>query len=127
MNEQFGDSVLRTAKEQEGDPYPEHLELRCHESLLTWDGEEEDFEWTIEEYGHPCRILERSQPGDEHYYTVMLDLDGRQQTRKDVPRSAINFFDVPGTTDIHLPNAFRHPIGIPDEIFPDQWKNLLQQ
>jgi hypothetical protein len=27
------------------------------------------------------------------------------------------------TTDQHLENAFRHEIGIPDAIFPDQWKD----
>jgi hypothetical protein len=46
--------------------------------------------------------------------------------RENVPRSAVAFFDKPGWTDIHLPNAFRHVIGIPDDIFPDQWKNADQ-
>jgi hypothetical protein len=41
-----------------------------------------------------------------------------------VPRSAIVFYDKPGMTDMHLPSAFRHLIGIPEEIFPKQWKNL---
>jgi hypothetical protein len=46
--------------------------------------------------------------------------------RENVPRSALSFFDKPGRTDMHLPNAFRHMIGIPDEIFPKQWKNREQ-
>ena len=28
----------------------------------------------------------------------------------------------PYTSDIHLPGAFRYPIGIPDDIFPENWK-----
>jgi hypothetical protein len=45
-------------------------------------------------------------------------------TRTDVPRSAIRFFDMPYTTDLHQPYAFRHFIEINDDIFPSQWKNL---
>jgi hypothetical protein len=26
---------------------------------------------------------------------------------------------------MHLPNAFRHSLMIPDEIFPDTWKNTI--
>jgi len=32
---------------------------------------------------------------------------------------------MPYTSDIHLPGAFRSSIGIPDEIFPDSWRDLL--
>jgi hypothetical protein len=45
-------------------------------------------------------------------------------TRTDVPRSAIRFFDMPYTTEIHHPSAFRHYIQIADDMFPEQWKNL---
>jgi len=38
-----------------------------------------------------------------------------------IPRQAIRFVDKPYTTDQHLPNAFRHFIGIPDDIFPPSW------
>ena len=41
-----------------------------------------------------------------------------------VPREAIRFSDKLYTTDQHLEYAFRHPIGMPDDIFPLQWKNL---
>jgi SET domain len=40
-----------------------------------------------------------------------------------IPRVAIRFYDTPYTHDIHLPNAFRHDIRIPDELFPEVWKN----
>jgi hypothetical protein len=40
------------------------------------------------------------------------------------PREAIRYFVRPYASDQHLPNAFRHSIGIPDAIFPPQWKNL---
>ena len=41
-----------------------------------------------------------------------------------VPAEAFQFMDMPYTTDIHLRDAFRHDIGIPDEILPDAWKNV---
>jgi SET domain len=44
--------------------------------------------------------------------------------RTDVPRSAIKLFDVPFTSDIHQRRTFRHPIYLPDDVFPQQWRNL---
>lgn len=41
----------------------------------------------------------------------------------DAPREAFVFVDLPNTSDMFLRNAFRHPIMIPDDLFPDLWKN----
>jgi SET domain len=49
---------------------------------------------------------------------------GQYQLVKDVPREAFQFVNRPYTSDMLLPNAFRHDIRIPDEIFPERWKNL---
>lgn len=43
------------------------------------------------------------------------------------PRQGIHYFVHPHAIDQHLPGVFRHPIGIRDEMFPDQWKNLAQK
>lgn len=40
----------------------------------------------------------------------------------DYPRKAIHFFVKPYESDQQLPHAFRHAIGIPDEIFPKTWR-----
>ena len=40
-----------------------------------------------------------------------------------VPRPAIRFTDKMYTTDQHLQQAFRHWIGMPDEIFPQAWRD----
>ena len=42
----------------------------------------------------------------------------------DLPREAFMFVDLPYSRDIHQPWAFRHMMGIPDEIMPDIWRNL---
>ena len=149
-NKQISDSPLRTEKEQVEEPYPEHLELRCHSELVSkhkFDSEHALY-WQSREFGVPCRILERYEratseqdgppgPGtpSESVYkvelTVPLDEVGMQYKsdvftyiqRKDVARGAIQFFNKPYTSDLFLPNTFRFPIGIPDLMLPEQWRN----
>ena len=41
-----------------------------------------------------------------------------------LPRLAFYFFDKAYTTDMFLESAFRHPIGIPDHLFPRAWRDL---
>ena len=41
-----------------------------------------------------------------------------------VPRRALKFEDLAYTQDQFLENAFREYIRIPDEIFPEAWKNI---
>ena len=75
-------------------------------------------------------VLSRSGGKARDLYTVKCEWDEDEDnvvtwfTRTDVPRSALRFFDMPYTTDLQQPTAFRHEIGIPDEIFPDRWRNL---
>lgn len=45
-------------------------------------------------------------------------------TARHVPRRALKFEDKSYTTDQFLDNAFREYIRIPDELFPEAWKNL---
>lgn len=102
----------------------------------------------IFEYNHlrPCRVLERHNAGTTKRYRPNSDNDGtiyiytvqimnRYGLKKEerlteplivthVPRRAIRFTDKIYTTDQHLPKAFRHSIHLPDDIFPDAWKDL---
>jgi len=97
----------------------------------------------------PCRILERqsvshrrfSANDNNYYYTVAVENrphmppeeviqnqndqgDDQEHVVTDVPAAAIRLADEPYTTDQHLPNAFRHEIHIPDDVFPEAWKDL---
>jgi len=45
-------------------------------------------------------------------------------TVRHVPRRGLKFEDKSYTTDQFLENAFREYIRIPDELFPEAWKNL---
>lgn len=42
------------------------------------------------------------------------------------PRESIRYFTRPDRSDMHLASAFRHHIDIPDEMFPPQWKDRMQ-
>jgi hypothetical protein len=46
------------------------------------------------------------------------------QIAKSIPESEVEFLNRPFRSDMHWKGAFRHPINIPDEIFPKQWKDL---
>jgi hypothetical protein len=82
----------------------------------------------------PCKVLKRLEDakGRSAYAVRMLNrpgLDMEELIPKDelhivthVPRAAIRFSDKAGTTDQHLPDAFRHEIGLPDDLIPDTWK-----
>jgi hypothetical protein len=37
---------------------------------------------------------------------------------------AYRMVDKPYSTDMWMEGAFRHPIGIPDDIFPDAWRGF---
>jgi hypothetical protein len=147
LNEHHGTMPVRTVSETVFDPYPDHLQIRCHD-LLRYTSSSDDmssdnFVWRTKDYGYACRILDRYIEENQEWYTVQLEIqpeedeedegstssDKGEETvtwieKTDVPRSAIAFFDKPGHTDMHLPNAFRHAIGIPDEMIPDIWRNL---
>jgi len=44
----------------------------------------------------------------------------------DYQRSDIYYFVRPYHSDQQIPGAFRHPLHIPDDIFPEQWRNLKE-
>jgi hypothetical protein len=140
INVHYHSVQFRTEQEQKANPYPEHLQIRAHGALETNpDLKDGQYLWTVNDYGLPVRILERHVSATKHAYTLEIgiiptenyqDKDTRDREanltwvrRERVPRHAVVFYDKPGYTDMHLPGAFRHLIGIPDEIFPKQWKN----
>jgi hypothetical protein len=80
----------------------------------------------------PCSILKQSG-SDSRAYTVRIHqspFEDEQPWEKqnvprlvtNYPREAIHYFVKPNMSDQQLDGAFRHPIGIPDGMFPTQWK-----
>jgi hypothetical protein len=86
-----------------------------------------------DDYTHwPCSVLKEESDGA---YTVRIlqtpFSENAPWERNDVPRiltgyrrANMYFFVKPFAADQHLPGAFRHPLGIRDELFPEHWKNL---
>eukprot|EP00977_Amphora_coffeiformis_P003321 scaffold618_cov175-Amphora_coffeaeformis.AAC.3 len=65
-NEQFATALIRTDDEQVLDPYPDHIEVRCHYNAVSYNaaalGPEpptDMFEWRSDDYGYPCTIVDR--------------------------------------------------------------------
>ena len=44
----------------------------------------------------------------------------------DVPRRGMKFIDLPYQSDQNLKAAFRHEIGVPNHIWPENWKDLKE-
>lgn len=62
---------------------------------------------------------------DDFVYDLEVIGSGNQVKRlKDVSRSQIHFFHKPYKADMFREESFRHEMIIPDEIFPNAWRNL---
>lgn len=131
-NNENSKSAILTEDEQDIDPYPANLELRCHKQAMKFVKDETlatcinpSVLWQPAEDGLECDVLERKERGGSLVYTIRLvSNDGSIHIAKGVPRSYLAFFDRPYSTDMHLPWAFRHEIAIPDDMIPDVWKNV---
>jgi hypothetical protein len=138
---------LRTVFEQHGYPYPPNIELKFDqafrmESKPVWEPllQEPNSSDALLTYRHwstdmlaSCDILRLRFDGHRVLYTAVINrldtLDDVYEKKEnyelivDAPREAFFFVDKPYTSDMFLPNVFRHAIMIPDELFPEAWKN----
>ena len=76
-----------------------------------------------------CDLTERREDGKGSYnYTATATVQDDGETFFahviDIPHAAVTVVDAPYSCDIHGPDAFRHFIGIPNEIFPQTWRDL---
>lgn len=135
MNEKF-DHVFRTESEQMENPYPSNLMIGF---LISFE-DTVIRQWWLEKNPIPrkkdttqssesieCKIMRREQKGSRTLYAILIpgeDEKAEWELLENVPQEAIVFQDRPYTIDMFLPNAFRHDLRIPDELFPKAWKNL---
>jgi len=138
-NNQFVDKPFPLNKEE----YPENLQVKAFllvkkptdESPLNEAGEKVRI-WTetaktmTSENVFECDLIdvhEFTTPEGITSWNYTVKWFGKSETTvvKKVPHKAIFFVDKSGTSDQHFGGAFRHYIGIPDEIFPQgPWRNL---
>eukprot|EP00980_Cylindrotheca_fusiformis_P008203 scaffold1736_cov127-Cylindrotheca_fusiformis.AAC.17 len=126
---------LKTEFEQTYYPYPPNLALVFREGFKQTARYK-----TFEEKGtrklrikeresdFTCEILryEKRYGRTVYYSAVLADRNGSVNNTflvENLPRDAFEFQDRPHTTDAFLRNAFRHDIRIPDDLFPEAWKN----
>jgi SET domain len=133
-NKMNAKAMLRTRDEQEEEPYPNHFAMVClpeiddpkYTELLTSSVCERT--WIPSTLGLQCYILDREQQSDGSYwYQVKYKSHAENAvwTVSDwIVREAIKFVNKPYTNDIFLEDAFRQPIGIPNDVFPDAWRGI---
>jgi hypothetical protein len=132
------DEPLRTEVELQDNPYPSNLETMCVGSYSI-DPRSGEFVWVPvlrpATRRLPCTVLERHdsvRDGVMPTYRVEMLLGNDEATDSDhtiivdqVPHEWVFLTDQVKSADWHMPNTFRHTIMIPDEIFPDVWKNKV--
>jgi hypothetical protein len=132
---------FRTQHELQSKPYPPNLHTMCSESYRKSDSTG-TYQFVPVLRPNPrrvyCTVLMRKQElqddrdeGDAVYtYTVQLELSTEGGSDEStivvhgMTTDGLFLYDKAYTNDWHLQNAFRHTMMIPDEIFPESWKNL---
>jgi len=127
-------------------PYPEDVYPAC---FVTGGDLPDGIQMTHQKYGTaitqfeaPTRYVDydtkslfhvevldrREAPGFFYNYTVRASLgpsENEFEDIQDVPHAACTFFDREYKSDIHLNGAFRHPIGMPDAMIPQTWRDIV--
>lgn len=129
MNEMYRDQPFST----DMSTYPENVQLKAFLQLSesTAAGTVEDPRFWVDAESETAYVHENlfdvnvlSYDKDEHMYTLQWfrgPTNSAVVTK--VPHSALVFVDKPGTSDHFVQAGFRHHIGIPDDIFPQAWRN----
>lgn len=115
---------LKTTSERREDPYPPNMVTVCPQSFRRQDTKYV-FVPVLRDWKKyvPCEVLSRTRGGK--YVVKLSPLDGSESvTVYNVPYpEGIRLVDKAYSQDWHLPQSFRHKIQIPDDIFPEIWKN----
>ena len=143
-NAMYPKDVLFTTNElEEHNPHPDNLCLRCHylvdesrteEGVFFYEGDWSELEhnwehWSGDSTGYNCEVLLRMEENENTRYVIRYQTPLGEEhfadpiTVSNVPREAIKFFDKPYTTDLHMIGSFRQPLGIPDNLLPNVWRN----
>jgi len=129
---QWNEETLRTEQEQQFNPYPSNLHTLCSPAYM-WNSQQGVYLYLVldKEYIDrvPCRVLDRyphptNATGPE-VYSVELIEEEKSIVTHNFERSHIFLTDRLLSQDWHLPNTFRHPIRIPDDMFPQSWINIF--
>jgi len=140
LKKEYKEKPFKTREEVDLESYPSGIQTACFvETEEMTDGRrklnDDDVDIALfsgpasfEEYRGSqlcfCEVIDRKESGEFFYnYTVASTSDTFITEVIDIPHAALTFVDLPYTSDIHEEKAFRHPIGIPDVIFPQAWRD----
>lgn len=149
LSHEYKSKLFQTVSE--GVSYPDNVRQMCF--LVVQNAKKDDPStkaWAMPKTGSAfdddnlfdCQVLERIEldendeafaSGVPYNYTIEWFQDGVTSRTPGsgtrvfkVPHSAIIFVDKPLTSDQFVREAFRHEIGIPDDVFPQgPWRNLV--
>lgn len=137
---EYVEKPYKTKAERERKPYPKGVQTACFiieedmpdglrnvnekgDDIVLFSGPKKFEEFTGNKM-YMCDIIDRESSKDFLYNYTVIAINEEVDTQvMDVPHFAITFIDLPYTSDLHQANAFRHPIGIPDVIFPQAWRD----
>lgn len=116
------------------------MNVLCHEFYLDLQGldfivSEDDDDVNADLDAEYCQATQRytsPKSGETRYMAEIYDrVDSGDVCMEmligvlfDVPRAAFLFEDRSYSRDTHQTWSFRQPMGIPEEMMPDIWKNL---
>jgi hypothetical protein len=122
--------------------YRPEVDLWCNNLFVRDDWKEPHANGTLDDYLseaggviYRCDVLRAKPDGNDNWlYTAVMWHEEEYGSGSleyidvinDVPRDAFTWGDRPYMNDMFVSNAFRHSIGIPDEIFPARWRNLAR-
>jgi hypothetical protein len=126
---------VKTWKPVENYISPHELNTNFDIPLQTHEENEHRYDdiegWYTDKKGkeHVIHRITARKPDTRHLHTnsFVYDLRGGERDDNvfnDVPRSRIHFYHKPYKADNFLKGSFRHEMMIPDEMFPDAWRNL---
>jgi hypothetical protein len=137
----YKNKPFKNKEELNKTPYPEGVQTACFveteemtdgklkvnaddQEIALWSGPSTSKDYAGSEM-YLCEILDYKMTGDEfmYNYTILGTHSNVVTQVEGVPHRAITFIDLPYTSDMHHPDAFRYPIGIPDIIFPQAWRD----
>jgi hypothetical protein len=118
--------------------YSDHIDLYCQfSSESIFEGKNEWDEDELDANDHIVhRILERRMVDEDrepqHYlYDLELLVANEDESEKmalykvkNVPREAISFYYKRYHSDMFVKGVFRHEMMIPDDMFPEAWRNI---
>ena len=153
MNDDMENNLIM-AEDLEENPYPSHANLVClywpddNESIDEDSPLEDSKDWKTDgsifhedhaDYKYfgistGCDVLEMTK-GEDGEFNITVEIyssDGlsiwaannKPRILYDYPMKSIRFVPAKYNSDQHLVGAFRSYIRIPDEIFPEKWKDL---